>query len=175
MPCSNAPQPITAALLLDLNWETESYLLAIRDAASHLVDAMLPGDRLRLGTFGIEFGSSASLTDDKPTLSHVLRHELWPEEAQLATPFFGAIDRAMDSFPGEVGRRALVVLSGARPFYGHYRGQPCGPGCMFREVPLAVSRDPGPQPGPTSDNGQFCCPEPPPLILPTATRAPTAG
>ena len=134
---SSEPQPFTSALLLDLNWATERDFLLMREGASAFVDALLPADRLRIGTFGAEFGLSPLLTGDKSTLARILREEMWPEESHSQSPFFGAIDLAMTSLTSGSGRRVIVVISGERFMDRHYEGGPCGPGCVMGKGPAA--------------------------------------
>ena len=62
---SNDPQPLTVALLIDLNWGAESRLLFLRESTQRFIDTLLPGDKLRIGTLGVELALSPLLTGNK--------------------------------------------------------------------------------------------------------------
>jgi Ca-activated chloride channel homolog len=105
---SSEIQPLTVALLLDMSGSMTARLLRVRESTLHFVDALLPADRVRIGTFGDEIAISPLLTGDKPTLSRVVREELWPGGG---TPLWNAIYAAMDSLADESGRRVILLLS----------------------------------------------------------------
>lgn len=105
---SNEVQPATLNLLLDLSESTVGKVVRIREAATAFVDALRPGDRMRIGTFGAEIGMSPLLTDDHALLRRVLNEELWPGGA---TPLWNAIDAGMHSLGSEPGRRVIVTLT----------------------------------------------------------------
>ena len=105
---SNDEQPITAALMLDMSASMDDRLVRVRDAASRLVDAIGPLDRLRIGSFGSEVSLSPWLTGDKQVLARILREELWPGGS---TPLWNAIGAGMKSLSGEPGRRTIVVVT----------------------------------------------------------------
>lgn len=101
-------QPITATLLLDMSGSMEGRVLRVREAAVRFVETLQPGDRLQIGTFGSEVAISPHLTADKPTLTRILREELWPGGS---TPLWLALDAAMTALQTEGGRRAIVLLT----------------------------------------------------------------
>jgi Ca-activated chloride channel family protein len=105
---SVATEPITAGLLLDMSGSMQDRLLGIRDAATALVDALEPKDRLRVGTFGTEVALSPLLTGDKPVLKRILNEELWPGGS---TPLWKAMDAGMASLATEAGRRVLILAT----------------------------------------------------------------
>ena len=105
---SSDEQPITAALMLDMSASMDDRLVRVRDAASRLVDAIGPVDRLRIGTFGSEISLSPWLTGDKQLLARILREELWPGGS---TPLWNAIGAGMKSLARETGRRTIVVVT----------------------------------------------------------------
>jgi Ca-activated chloride channel family protein len=105
---SSDEQPITAAVMLDMSASMEDRLTRVRDAATRLVDAIGPNDRLRIGSFGYEIALSPWLTNDKKILARVLREELWPGGS---TPLWNALDAGMKSITGEPGRRTVVAVT----------------------------------------------------------------
>ena len=105
---SSDEQPITAALMLDMSASMDDRLVRVRDAASRLVDAIGPLDRLRIGTFGAEISLSPWLTGDKQLLARILREELWPGGT---TPLWSAIGAGMKSLARETGRRTIVAVT----------------------------------------------------------------
>ena len=115
---SNDPQPLTVALLLDLNWGTESRLLFLRESTQRFIDTLLPVDRLRIGTLGVELALSSLLTGNKDELRRVVREELWADEESShgVVPIWGGIDAAMTSLEGESGRRVVLLLGRHRPY-----------------------------------------------------------
>lgn len=105
---SNDIQPITVALLLDMSGSMLSRLVRVRDSTLRFIDALLPADRVRIGTFGDEIGISPMLTGDKAVLTRIVREELWPGGG---TPLWNAVYAGMDSLAGESGRRVILVLT----------------------------------------------------------------
>ena len=105
---SSDPQPITAALLLDMSSSMDSHVARVRTAAMGFVQAIGPADRVRIGTFGSEVALSPLLTGDKAVLARVLREELWPGGS---TPLWKAIDAGIGSLASESGRRTIVVVT----------------------------------------------------------------
>lgn len=105
---SSDEQPITAALMLDMSASMDDRLVRVRDAATRLVNAIGPLDRLRIGTFGYEISVSPWLTADKQVLGRILREELWPGGS---TPLWNALGAGMRSLAGETGRRTVVAVT----------------------------------------------------------------
>jgi len=105
---SSDEQPITAALMLDMSASMDDRLVRVREAASRLVDAIGPLDRLRIGSFGSEISLSPWLTGDKQLLARILREELWPGGS---TPLWNAIGAGMESLAAQTGRRTIVVVT----------------------------------------------------------------
>jgi VWFA-related protein len=100
--------PITVTMMLDMSGSQEVGALWMRDGARAFVDAMLPVDRARIGTFGHEISISPRLTGDKQYLHRVLNEEIWPGGS---TPLWESLDRAMTSLAGEPGRRVVLALT----------------------------------------------------------------
>jgi VWFA-related protein len=100
--------PITVVVLLDMSGSHEIGVAWLRQGAGAFVDRMLPADRARIGTFGVEIALSPRLTSDQAYLHRVLREEIWPGGP---TPLWDAIDLAMTSLAGVEGRRVILALT----------------------------------------------------------------
>src|ERR1041384_3239311 len=75
---SNDIIPTTAALLLDMSASMAGEHVRVRDPALTFVAALLPGERVRIGTFGDEIALSPWLTSDASILRRILHEEVWP-------------------------------------------------------------------------------------------------
>jgi VWFA-related protein len=100
--------PITVTMMLDMSGSQETGAEWMREAGRAFVDALLPADRARVGTFGLEIAISPRLTGDKRYLHRVLAEEIWPGGG---TPLWEALDRAMTSLADEPGRRVILALT----------------------------------------------------------------
>jgi VWFA-related protein len=100
--------PAGIGLLLDMSTSMIGEHARVRDAALRFVDALLPDDRVRIGTFGDEITLSPWLTSDKAILGRVLREEVWPGGD---TPLWTAMRAGMASLAAETGRRVIVALT----------------------------------------------------------------
>jgi VWFA-related protein len=100
--------PITVAVMLDVSYSQETGVLWTRDAGRAFVDALLPMDRARIGTFGREIAISPRLTSDTRYLHRVLDEEVWPGGE---TPLWSALDRAVTSLHDQSGRRVILALT----------------------------------------------------------------
>lgn len=105
---SNDEQSLTVALMLDTSYSMQSRINLVKDSTRRFIDALQPGDRLRLGTFAEEVAVSPLLTGDKADLRRVLDEEVWPGGT---TPLWTAIDEAMTSLKGETSRRVVMTLT----------------------------------------------------------------
>jgi VWFA-related protein len=105
---SNDLQSLTVALMLDMSDSMKTRLTLVRESTRRFIDALLPPDRLRIGTFAEEVGLSPLLTGDKAVLNRIIDEELWPGGT---TPLWTAIDEAMSSFAGESSRRIVLTLT----------------------------------------------------------------
>jgi VWFA-related protein len=105
---SNDVLPAGIALLLDMSTSMLGEHVRVRDAALHFVNALLPDDRVRIGTFGDEIMLSPWLTSDKQILARILREEVWPGGE---TPLWSAMHAAMTSLEEEQARRVVVALT----------------------------------------------------------------
>lgn len=118
---SNDVQPITMVLLVDMSSSMAHRYRQARDAMLELVEALLPEDRVRLGTFGDRILFTPFLTSDKETLRRLLHYELWPGGP---TPLWQALSTAVGSLEGEEGRRVVLVVTDGRD---SCRGRACVP------------------------------------------------
>jgi VWFA-related protein len=100
--------PITVTMMLDMSGSQETGAEWMREAGRAFVDALLPADRARIGTFGWEIAISPRMTGEKRYLHRVLTEEVWPGGG---TPLWDALDRAMTSLGDEPGRRVILVLT----------------------------------------------------------------
>lgn len=105
---SNDVLPMTVVLLLDMSYSMAGEQARVRDAALQFVDALLPADRVRIGTFGEEVALSPWLTGDKTILRRVLLEEVWPGGR---TPIWSAVRAGFRSIASEPGRRVVLTLS----------------------------------------------------------------
>jgi Ca-activated chloride channel homolog len=101
-------QPLTVALLLDMSGSMVPRYLRVRESTLNFIDALLPQDRVRIGTFGAEVSLSPILTSDRDVLRRIAREELWPGGG---TPMWSAMFEGIVSLADEQGRRVLLVLT----------------------------------------------------------------
>jgi Ca-activated chloride channel family protein len=106
---SNDPQPLTLALMLQMSWSMAPHYGRLTASARHLIDALRPVDRIRVGTFTNEVAVSPFLTADRVVLDRILREEMWPYGLGLRP--WAAIDGASMSLDAESGRRAVLMLT----------------------------------------------------------------
>jgi Ca-activated chloride channel family protein len=100
--------PITVAMMLDMSGSQEQGVEWMREAAYAFVDQLLPADRARIGTFGMEIAISPRLTGDRAYLRRVLAEEIWPGGG---TPLWEALAEAMSSLAAASGRRVILALT----------------------------------------------------------------
>jgi Ca-activated chloride channel family protein len=105
---SNQIHPITVTMLLDMSGSMLPRFLAVREGALSFIHALLPHDRVRIGTFGFEIALSPVLTGNQATLTRIVREELWPGGP---SPVWNAAHAAIHSLAGEPGRRVVLVVS----------------------------------------------------------------
>jgi hypothetical protein len=105
---SREPQPVTAALMLDMSNSNLDNIVDLQAAGAAFVGRLLPADRLRIGTFGSEVWTTPLLTNDQGYLLRVLREELWTGGL---TSVWNGIDEGMSSLAKAPGRRVVVVFT----------------------------------------------------------------
>lgn len=101
-------QPITAALLVDTSASMTLNLELAQQAAEQFVIRMLPGDRVRVGSFSDRVDLSPDFTSDRDRLLKSLRDDL---HIGNPTKLWDAIDQTMTSLGPLGGRRIIVVLT----------------------------------------------------------------
>jgi Ca-activated chloride channel family protein len=107
----NRPQPLRLILMLDVSGSMEGNLQLLRAASDQLFTRLLPGDRVRVGTFGEDIVISEAFTKDRNEMRRALPTSINPE---APTPLWRALDEAMAAFKGEGDgdeRPVIVVLS----------------------------------------------------------------
>jgi len=106
---ANDVQPITIVIMLDRSGSMTSNFTLERDAAEAFVNALLPGDRARLGSFSnrVEIDPPA-FTSDKPTLARILHEDL---QEGGPTPLWNATSAAMNALDSQPGRRVVLVFT----------------------------------------------------------------
>jgi Ca-activated chloride channel family protein len=105
---SSDPQPITVAIMLDTSGSMARRFMKVRQSTLWFINALAPGDRAQIGTFGEEIAVSPLLTGDKQVLTRVIEEELWPLGP---TPLWNAADQAMTALAREAGRRVVLMLT----------------------------------------------------------------
>ena len=121
---SNEIQPITAVVLLDTSGSMTPLFDRLKPAVSAFIAALLPHDRLRIGTFGLEIALSPHLTADRALLARVVNEEVWMRGGD--SPVWSAMRAAMDSLAGEGGRRVILLVSDGMNSGGSLAGWPAG-------------------------------------------------
>ena len=104
----NSPQPIRLIVMLDVSGSMYGNLQLLRAASSQLFARLLPGDQVRVGTFGADVTISPAFTNDRSVLEEALPASI-PESAP--TPLWQALDTALGGFSEGTGRPVVLVLS----------------------------------------------------------------
>lgn len=106
---SNDIQPITAVILLDRSGSMRDNFNLVRDAAGAFVDAMLPADKARIGTFSTRIQiDPEDFTADRGALVGILRGDL---QEPGPTPLWNAIDKGISALRRVEGRRVILVFT----------------------------------------------------------------
>ena len=103
-------QPITAILLLDGSASLLSLLDEQIGAATELIVRMLPGDRLRIGSFAEDTRMMPGYSDNRDELLAFLANE-FNIRLGRRTRLWDAMDAALVALSKEQGKRVLIVLS----------------------------------------------------------------
>jgi Ca-activated chloride channel homolog len=104
----NGLQPITAALLVDTSASMTLNLQLAQSAAEQFVIRMLPGDKVRVGSFSDRVDVSPDFTGDRDALLTALRDGL---HIGNPTKLWDAVGETMTSLAPLGGRRIIVVLT----------------------------------------------------------------
>lgn len=102
---SNDVQPITLAMVVDRSGSLASRAGDVTAAASGFFDALLPGDRVALGSLTWD---CVPLTDD---LARLRAAVAGPVPIDWGSPIWESIDRAFFAMENEPGRRAIIIFS----------------------------------------------------------------
>jgi Ca-activated chloride channel homolog len=106
-------RPITGILLIDGSASMLEMLSKTIAAADEFVLRMLPGDRLRIGSFAEDWRYSPGFSSDRDALLDYLRNE-FNIRIGRRTRLWDALDEAVTMLEGVDGRRVLIVLSDGR-------------------------------------------------------------
>src|SRR5690606_25162696 len=116
----NRERPISIVVMLDRSVSMRPHFALLADAAHAFVETMLPGDRVRIGSFADEIRiAPAAFTGDRRELHRIVDERL---VRAGATPLWAAVGAGLDALAGEGGQRVLVVFTDGRdaPGIGHY-------------------------------------------------------
>jgi len=106
---SNELQPITVVVLLDRSGSMRENFNLVRDAGGSFVDAMMPADKARIGTFSTRIQiDPEDFTSDHSKLVGILRGEL---QEPGPTPLWNAVDRGISALRHVEGRRVILVFT----------------------------------------------------------------
>src|SRR5262245_57640903 len=109
---ANEVQPITAVVLLDRSVSMRANFALVEKAAERFVDAMLPADTARIGSFSNRVQvDPADFTSDHDALLGILRSELQEEGP---TPLWNAVNVGITALLHQLGRRVIVVFTDGR-------------------------------------------------------------
>jgi len=106
---ANDTQPITVVLLLDRSGSMKANFSLVQRAAESFVDAMLPADRARIGSFSNRIQiDPRDFTSDHEELYRILRTELQEEGP---TPLWNAVNVGITALLHQQGRRVILVFT----------------------------------------------------------------
>jgi Ca-activated chloride channel family protein len=101
-------QPITAAVLIDTSASMTLNLELAKIAAEQFVIRMLPGDRVRVGSFADRLDLSREFTTDRDELLRAIRVGL---HVGNPTKLWDAVDETMTKLAPLGGRRIVLLLT----------------------------------------------------------------
>lgn len=102
-------QPITVVMLLDRSGSMVEQFTLVEQAAEKFVDAMLPGDRARIGSFSNRIQvDPRDFTSSHDELLKILRSELQEEGP---TPLWNALNVGITALLHQQGRRVVLVFT----------------------------------------------------------------
>ena len=106
---ANDIQPITVVILLDRSGSMKSNFTLVQQAASRFVDAMLPADKARIGSFSNRIQlDPRDFTSSHGELQTVLSTELQEEGP---TPLWNAVNVGITALLHQQGRRVILVFT----------------------------------------------------------------
>ena len=115
---ANDVQPITVVMLLDRSGSMKANFSLVQHAAERFVDAMLPADKARIGSFSNRIQiDPRDFTSDHDELYRILQTELQDEGP---TPLWNAVNVGITALLHQQGRRVILVFTdgGDAPFPG---------------------------------------------------------
>ena len=115
---ANDIQPITVVMLLDRSGSMKANFSLVQQAAERFVDAMLPADKARIGSFSNRIQvDPRDFTSDHDELYRILRTELQEEGP---TPLWNAVNVGITALLHQQGRRVILVFTDGvdAPFAG---------------------------------------------------------
>jgi len=102
-------QPITVVMLLDRSGSMVGNFALVEQAAEKFVDAMLPADKARIGSFSNRIQvDPQDFTSDHDELLKILRSELQEEGP---TPLWNAVNVGITDLLHQQGRRVVLVFT----------------------------------------------------------------
>ena len=117
---ANDVQPITVVMLLDRSGSMRPNLLIEQKAAERFVDAMLPSDKARIGSFSDRIQvDPRDFTSDPEELHRILQTEL---QEDGPTPLWNAVNVGITALLHQDGRRVILVFTDgmdAPPYPSH--------------------------------------------------------
>jgi len=106
---ANDVQPITVVVLLDRSGSMRANFELVEQAAEEFVNAMLPADKARIGSFATRIQvDPRDFTSDHDELIKILRTELQPEGP---TPLWNAVNVGITALLHQQGRRVVLVFT----------------------------------------------------------------
>jgi VWFA-related protein len=106
---ANDVQPITVVMLLDRSGSMRENFSLVEKAAEQFVNAMLPADKARIGSFSNRIQvDPRDFTSDHGELLGVLRTELQEEGP---TPLWNAVNVGITALLHQQGRRVVLVFT----------------------------------------------------------------
>jgi VWFA-related protein len=115
---ANDIQPITLVMLLDRSGSMKPNLELEEQAGEAFVEAMLPADKARIGSFANRIQiDPIDFTSDREALIKILRTEL---QGDGPTPLWNAVNTGIDKLLLEKGRRVILVFTDGVDFPGNF-------------------------------------------------------
>jgi VWFA-related protein len=106
---ANDVQPITVVMLLDRSGSMKANFTLVQQAASRFVDAMLPADKARIGSFSNRIQvDPRDFTSSHDELQRILSTELQEEGP---TPLWNAVNVGITALLHQQGRRVILVFT----------------------------------------------------------------
>src|SRR5215471_8615330 len=106
---ANDVQPITVVMLLDRSGSMKPNFSIVQEAAERFVDAMLPSDKARIGSFSNRIQvDPRDFTSDHEELQRILQYELQDEGP---TPLWNAVNVGITALLHQKGRRVILVFT----------------------------------------------------------------